>query len=79
MEPLDDEILINRPGKVKSVLKILFENQLLSMWELTEQLKVDCKFLSRITGIHLNFFKDHLDKSKQFSVANLEIDFASDI
>lgn len=74
VEPLDDVILMNRPGKVKSVLKILFENQLLSMWELTEQLKVDCKFLSRLTGIDLHFFKEYLDKSKQFSVANLEVD-----
>jgi len=73
-EPLDDVILINRPGKVKSVLKILFENQLLSMWDLTEQLKVDCKFLSELTGIELNFFNEYLDKSKRFSVANLEVD-----
>src|SRR5690625_1822399 len=78
-EPLDDTILINRPGKVKSVLKVLFDKKLLSMRELTEDLKVDCLFLSGLTGIELNFFKDYLDDSKQFSVANLEVDLASDV
>lgn len=74
-EPLDDKIPLHRPGKIKSVLKILFDNKILPLRELLEQLKIDYLFLSQLTGIDLMFFKEQFDvHRKQFSVANLELD-----
>lgn len=74
VEPLDDTILLDKPAKVKSVLQLLFEKNILSLRELLDLLKVNSVFLSRLTGIENEFFEQYLQKGKsQFSITHLDV------
>ncbi|MCP9227227.1 XRE family transcriptional regulator [Bacillus mycoides] len=73
-EPLDDEIKIMKPGKVKSILQLLFDRNYLSLGTLLDTLKVDVEFLSNLTGIEREFFeKYHNDLAKEFTVSDLNL------
>lgn len=73
-EPLDDEIKIMKPGKVKSILQLLFDRNYLSLGTLLDTLKVDVGFLSSLTGIEKEFFeKYHNDLAKEFTVSDLNL------
>ncbi|MDR4970566.1 spr1629 family repressor/antitoxin [Bacillus toyonensis] len=73
-EPLDDEIKIMKPGKVKSILQLLFDRNYLSLGTLLDTLKVDVEFLSNLTGIEKEFFeKYHNDLAKEFTVSDLNL------
>lgn len=74
IEPLDNEIPINRPSKVKSILQLLFEKEYISISNLTEQLKVDIDFLAMITGIDSSFFVNFINvEEKKFTTKYLDI------
>ncbi|MFS0591763.1 XRE family transcriptional regulator [Cytobacillus horneckiae] len=71
-EPLDDEIKIMRPGKIRSILQFLFENNYLSLATILETLMVDIEFLSNLLGIEEDFFRKYQRKvSKEFTVSDL--------
>lgn len=73
-EPLDDVLPIKRPNKVKSVLKLLFENNLVSIYDLKEQLKVDLDFISKLTGIPDSFFEEfELKEHRKYNVNELKL------
>ncbi|QWG51690.1 ImmA/IrrE family metallo-endopeptidase [Bacillus mycoides] len=73
-EPLDDEIKIMKPGKVKSILQLLFDRNYLSLGTLLDTLKVDVEFLSNLTGIEKEFFeKYHNNLAKEFTVSDLNL------
>ncbi|EJS68649.1 spr1629 family repressor/antitoxin [Bacillus cereus] len=73
-EPFDDEIKIMKPGKVKSILQLLFDRNYLSLGTLLDTLKVDVEFLSNLTGIEREFFeKYHNDLAKEFTVSDLNL------
>ncbi|WP_346014193.1 XRE family transcriptional regulator [Sporosarcina sp. E16_8] len=73
-EPLDKEIPISRPTKVKSILQLLFDNGLYTVSELMDELKVDQSFLTSLTGIEIEFFEKHRQsENRTFSVIDLDI------
>ena len=74
LEPLDNEILIERPMKIKSILQLLFERKVFTVSSLVDELKVDQSFFTMLTGIEEEFFNKHLEKeNKTFSVSELEL------
>ena len=74
VEPLDDEIPINRPTKIKSILQLLFEKNCISVDSLTEELKVNIDFLATITGIDKEFFLKFMNiEEKKFTTRHLNI------
>lgn len=73
-EPLDGDIKITRPGKVKSILQLLFDNGHLSLGTLLDTLKIDIEFLTVLLGIEKAFFdKYQMDLSRQFTVSDLNL------
>lgn len=73
VEPLDNEIPIIRPSKVKSILQLLFEKDLCSVSELMNELKVDQQFLINLTGIEEGFFEKYRNlEERSFSVTELD-------
>ncbi|WP_375200629.1 helix-turn-helix domain-containing protein [Bacillus sp. RS11] len=72
IEPLDREIPINRPTKIKSILQLLFDNGLYTVSEIMDELKVDQIFLTLLTGIENEFFEKHREnENRTFSVKEL--------
>lgn len=72
LEPLDDEISISTPMKVKSILQLLFEKGIYSVSNLMDELKVDQEFLTYLTGIEKEFFdKFHQKERKVFTTNEL--------
>ncbi|KAB2865415.1 MAG: ImmA/IrrE family metallo-endopeptidase, partial [Exiguobacterium chiriqhucha] len=62
IEPLDKELTISKPLKIESILKLLFENNVLSMHELTDTRSgVDLEYLHVLTGIPKEFFECYRD------------------
>lgn len=73
-EPLDSDIPIERPMKIRSILQLLFEKKIISLEHLTDELKVDISFLTIITGIEEDFFKKYANIEQQsFSINDLKI------
>ena len=73
-EPLDDVILINRPSKVKSILQLLFEKNILSVSTLIDDLQINKRFLTKLTGIDETFFDQYYRlENKTFSISDLNI------
>lgn len=73
-EPLDAILPIEKPMKVRSILQLILEKKIINLEQLTEELKVDIKFIVSITGIEEEFFAKYLDNSQQsFSINDLKI------
>ncbi|KXG44589.1 helix-turn-helix domain-containing protein [Tepidibacillus infernus] len=71
-EPLDSEIKIIKPGKIKSILQLLFEKDHLSLNTLLDTLMVDTKFFTKILGIEETFFENYSErKFRQFTLSDL--------
>lgn len=51
IEPLDKELTIPRPGKLRSILQLLFEQGYLPLETLLDLLEVEIGFLTKLTGI----------------------------
>ncbi|MBY0027953.1 ImmA/IrrE family metallo-endopeptidase [Priestia aryabhattai] len=74
VEPLDDKLKVMRPGKVRSILQLLFDKNYLSLRTLLDTLMVDIEFLSNLLGIEEEFFKKYQnDLSKEFTVSDLNL------
>ena len=74
IEPLDNEIVISRPSKIKSLLQLLFEKGIYSVSSLMDDLKVDQHFLTKITGIEKEFFDSyHPKEQKVFTMSELAL------
>ena len=74
MEPLDDKIPVSRPSKMKSILQLVFEKELVTMSDLLDELKVDQEFLTQITGIEKEFFITYLqNERKRFTMSELVV------
>lgn len=73
IEPLDRELQVPRPGKIKSILQLLFEKKYLSLEELLDSMEVDIGYLTNLTGIESNFFKQYQSQqAQQFSITDLD-------
>lgn len=74
IEPLDNELPIERPKKIQSILQLLFEKGIYTLDNLREDLKVDTKFISILTGIDETFFNKYdIQVSKSFSIDDLRV------
>lgn len=73
-EPLDTILTIEKPMKVKSILQLILDKKIIDLEQLTEELKVDIKFVASITGIEDEFFVKYLENNQQsFSINDLKI------
>ncbi|WP_342545378.1 XRE family transcriptional regulator [Lysinibacillus sp. FSL K6-4013] len=73
-EPLDAILPIEKPMKVRSILQLILEKKIINLEQLTEELKVDIKFIASITGIEEGFFVKYLNDNQQsFSINDLKI------
>lgn len=74
IEPLDNVIPVKSATKVKSILQLLFEENLYTVSSLLDELNVDIKFLSQLTGIHETFFLSHQNnEERRFTVSELKV------
>lgn len=72
VEPLDNEIPIEKPMKVRSILQLLFERDIYSVSSLMEEMKTDQSFFSFLTGIEESFFNKHHEfENKQFTISDI--------
>lgn len=73
-EPLDSVIPIEKPMKIRSILQLLLDKEIINLEQLCEELKIDIEFLVMMTGIEDTFFKKYLkDECKSFSIEDLKI------
>lgn len=73
IEPLDRETPVRRPGKVKSIFQLLFEENYLSLDQLLEEMSVDIKYLTNLSGIEEEFFRAYKrGKAKHFTIEDLK-------
>src|SRR5699024_8420038 len=61
IEPLDQSITVSKPGKLRSILQLLFEQKQLSLETVLDTMEVEIPFLTKLTGIESNFFEKHLE------------------
>ena len=72
-EPLDDVIAISKPGKIRSILQLLFEKEHMTLEDLLDMLKVDVEFLINLLGVDQDFFSKYATNiAKQFTIAELQ-------
>lgn len=72
-EPLDNVINIAKPGKIPSILELLFKKKYISLDYLLDSFNVDVMFLVNLLGIDEGFFtKYEIDTAKTFSIAELK-------
>lgn len=55
-EPLDEEMILKRPGKIRSIMQLVFSNQLLSLADFLEDLHVETDYVSKLFTIEKDFF-----------------------
>lgn len=74
-EPLDKEIKIIKPGKVRSSIQFLFEKKLLTVERLINQTFYNEILLAKILGLEENFFKNYMDQAEtlSFSVSDINL------
>lgn len=71
-EPLDDELKVTRPGKIRSILQLLFDKNYLTLDALLDNMKVEIEFLSNLLGIEDEFFNKYKNQgAKEFSIEDL--------
>lgn len=55
-EPLDEEMILKRPGKIRSIMHLVFSNHLLSLADFLEDLHVESEYVSKLFTIEKEFF-----------------------
>ncbi|QQK76483.1 ImmA/IrrE family metallo-endopeptidase [Salicibibacter cibarius] len=74
IEPLDKELPVPHPGKVKSILQLLFEQKYLTLDEIIDDMEIDIGFLANLTGIEKDFFKEYqFQHARAFSIQDLDV------
>ena len=71
VEPLDMEILVKKPSKVRSILDVIFSHNLISLPALLTQQKVRKQFISDLFAFDVSFFDKYQDKQSVESFANI--------
>lgn len=69
IEPLDDQIKIIRPGKVKSSLQFLFEKEIITLEDLIKITNYNEKLIAKIFGLDEKFLSDYLKEPAFFGVS----------
>ncbi|EMB74476.1 transcriptional regulator [Streptococcus mutans 15VF2] len=68
IEPLDLEIIVKKPSKVRSILDVILSNNLLTLEQLGANQKVSLQFFSQIFSFDIKFF----DKYKANDIAKFD-------
>lgn len=64
-EPLDNELYIQKPMKVKSLIDFVSNNRLIDIKYMLEEIwKVELPFLSKLTGIDPSFFEKYIKNNR---------------
>lgn len=71
VEPLDMEITIKKPSKVRSILDVIFRHNLVSVPTLLSQQKVRKQFISDLFAFDVSFFDKYQDKSADEAFDNI--------
>ncbi|BBD21900.1 XRE family transcriptional regulator [Streptococcus constellatus] len=71
VEPLDEDIPIRRPSKVKSILDVILTNGLASLTTLTSQHKVHLKYISELFSFDTSFFDKYKESSTTERLDNI--------
>ncbi|MBC2137627.1 ImmA/IrrE family metallo-endopeptidase [Listeria innocua] len=64
-EPLDEDIAIIRPGKVRSLLNLIFKNHLFSLNDILNDYYIDRSFLESLFGIENKFLSKYSEESNR--------------
>lgn len=64
IEPLDEDIPIVRPGKVRALLNLIFKNKLLLLDDFLDNYSIDSTFLESLLGIDEDVLKEYKGISK---------------
>lgn len=71
-EPLDDTMKIIRPGKVRSAIQFLFDENLLALQELINITNYNEALIAKIVGVKESFIKEYIDnETPTFSVSQI--------
>ncbi|MBP2098515.1 spr1629 family repressor/antitoxin [Enterococcus rivorum] len=79
-EPLDEDIAIIRPGKVRSLLDLIFKNHLFSLNDILNDYYIDRSFLESLFGIENKFLSKYSEESNReyFNNSNIVSLFAKE-
>ncbi|WP_156857568.1 ImmA/IrrE family metallo-endopeptidase [Oceanobacillus sp. AG] len=64
MEPLDDEIVIMKPGKIRSSFEAIFEKDVRSVEDVLGYLKFELKSLASLLDVEQEFFEKYMIKAE---------------
>lgn len=72
-EPFDEDIAIIRPGKIRSLLDLIFRNHLFSLNNILNDYYVDRSFLESLLGLENGFLEKYLEEStiEYFNTSNV--------
>lgn len=72
IEPLDTELPIQKPMKMKSIIDLVAKNNLIDIQEMIENdWNVDVEFFYTLTGIDPSFFKKYYIQSTDFELGSI--------
>ncbi|AFU16604.1 ImmA/IrrE family metallo-endopeptidase [Bacillus toyonensis] len=71
-EPLDSEIPIIRPGKIRSIFRHVLDKKTITLEQLLKKYHCDLQFLTYLLNIELSFFEAYIEKKKDHSLAYLQ-------
>lgn len=79
-EPLDEDIAIIRPGKVRSLLDLIFKNHLFSLNDILNDYYINRSFLEALFGIENKFLSKYSEESSReyFNNSNVVSLFAKE-
>ncbi|TGA96109.1 ImmA/IrrE family metallo-endopeptidase [Sporolactobacillus shoreae] len=66
LEPLDDQIPPIRPGRVKSLLQLIFDKQIVSISDLESEFHITPLFLANLFGLDKGFFDHYMQPKKEY-------------
>lgn len=72
-EPLDEDIAIVRPGKIRSLLDLIFKNQLLYLSDFLNHYYLDSIFLENLFGFENKYLNQYNEKSNREYFTNSNI------
>lgn len=72
-EPFDEDIAIIRPGKIRSLLDLIFKNKLFPLNEVLNEYYIDRSFLEKLFGLENNFLHQYAEdfNREYFSNSNV--------
>ncbi|WP_242258275.1 XRE family transcriptional regulator [Streptococcus thoraltensis] len=60
LEPLDDDIVVKRPTKVRSIFNVVFDNNLITIEQFLKTNKITLDFLSHLFYVEKSFFEQFI-------------------